>query len=147
MGWVQRVFRTSEPRRGQKAQAASRATGRSWVSPQFLGLVVGLGLLSAGAYTWAQSGQGPGGLGDSPAAARNGGADGGPLLTAYVGFEDLGELQAATEMAGCNLDCRVLKAWYDWLSAHPDAVVVERTPVYEGGILLGYRVEYRENQE
>jgi hypothetical protein len=144
MGWAQRLLqpRASRNRRGYAA-GRQESKGRSWVSPQFLGLATGLGLLAVGAYVWAQSGQGPGGLGD-PAPAQHGGSEAGPVQRVYVGFQDVAQLQAAPDVGGCNLDCRVLRAWYDWLEAHPGAVIVERTAVYEAGVLLGYWVDYRD---
>jgi hypothetical protein len=134
MGWVQTLFRPFRTREARR---------RPWVSPQFLGIITGIGLLSAGAYVWLQTdggGQGFGGMGP----AQRGGSDALPLLRAYVGFDTLAALQAQTDVGGCNLDCRVLRAWTEWQAAHPDAEILSQTPVYEAGILLGYWVEYRE---
>lgn len=131
MGWVQRIFRPF---------ASREARRRPWVSPQFLGIVAGLGLLSAGAYAMVQTGAGPANIGGTDSAQR-GGSD--TVLREYVGFEDLAELERFQSLANCPVDCQVEQAWNDWLAVHPGVEILARLPVLDGGVVVGYWVDYR----
>lgn len=115
--WLQ-SFRRPDPR-------------RPWVRPEFLAL--GLLLISGVvAASWWLAGQEPAPTGQGGIAASE--------RQEYVGLW----VHELADPAQCQLPCSAEARLGEWKAAHPDAEIVDQSPVYHQGILIGYQIRYRD---
>ena len=104
---------------------------RPWVRPEFLGIAALVGLVGGGLFVWSAVPSSDPGSGDAPQAETK---------EAYVGL-------VPSQIAGdgsCLGPCDPEELLGIWMSQHPDAEILEKTPQYYEGVLLGYELKYRE---
>lgn len=131
MGWIRRIVHR---------MARPDPSRHPWISPQFLALFAALGLLVVSLGVWANWNS----SGGHDAAGGTGPMDEAPSEREYVGFPTQTALVTALATAGpdCDAACLVDQEWQAWLADHPAAHVLEKTPVAENGIVIGFWVSW-----
>lgn len=125
MGWFKRLRRRLLQRRPEHPPP--------WVSPQFLGIALCIATLAGGLYVLMQLHR-DGPETDSQAEAHR----------EFVGCPRDALLPSNAAISGCGSPEDLAVQWDLWSSEHPDVHILERSPVYEGGRLVGYWVTYQE---
>lgn len=98
---------------------------RPWVRPEFLGIALIAGALLGVAFVATMPEDAP--------------QEGLQQRSEYVGLDP-----ASLPLVDCAPSCRADALLVEWQAAHPNANVLESTPRYQDGRLIGYDVIYQE---